>query len=141
MSNVNKVILIGNLAKDPDVKKLEFGRIANLVIATSSKWKDKNTGESKERTEWHKVSIMSDTLAGIADKYLNKGSKVYIEGMLETRKWNNSDGIDQYTTEVVLRQYSGELVILSSKNEAFSQKKTSDTFDGLAEDLNDDIPF
>ena len=113
--SVNKVILIGNLGKDPEVRSFpNGGRVANFSVATSETWKDKATGERKERTEWHRVSIYNENLVGIAEKYLKKGSKVYIEGQLETRKYEK-DGRDVYTTEVVLRPYNGNLTMLDSK--------------------------
>lgn len=114
--SVNKVILVGNLGKDPEVRSFpNGGRVANFSVATSESWKDKATGERKERTEWHRVSILNDALVGIAEKYLRKGSKVYIEGQLETRKYEK-DGRDVYTTEVVLRPYRGELTMLDGKS-------------------------
>jgi single-strand DNA-binding protein len=101
MRSVNKVILIGNLGQDPEVKSFQNGgRIANLRIATSENWKDKNTGERKERTEWHSVVLQSDGLVGVAERYLRKGSKVYVEGQLRTRKWQDASGNDRYTTEI-----------------------------------------
>jgi single-strand DNA-binding protein len=116
---VNKAVLIGNLGKDPEIRSFQNGgRAASLSIATSESWKDKDTGERKERTEWHRVSILSDGLVTIAEKYLAKGAKVYIEGKLETRKWTDRDGVERYTTEIVLRPYSGELVLLDRKDES-----------------------
>lgn len=113
--SVNKVILVGNLGKDPEVRSFSNGgRVASFSIATSESWKDKNSGERKERTEWHRISILNEALVGIAEKYLKKGSKVYIEGQLETRKYEK-DGRDVYTTEVVLRPYRGELTMLDTK--------------------------
>jgi single-strand DNA-binding protein len=114
--SVNKVILVGNLGRDPEVKSFQNGgRVANLRIATSETWKDKTTGEKKDRTEWHNVDIFNDRLVDIAEKYLKKGAKVYIEGQLETRKWQDKEGQDRYTTSVVLRQFRGELTMLDSK--------------------------
>ena len=116
MSSVNKVILIGNLGADPEVKSFQNGgRVANLRIATSESWKDKQTGERKERTEWHSVAITGDGLAGVAERYLRKGSKVYIEGQLRTRKWTDRDGNDRYTTEVNVGGIGGVLVMLDGK--------------------------
>lgn len=116
MSSVNKVILIGNLGRDPEIRSTEGGkRIANLSIATSEKWKDKNSGDAKEKTEWHRVVIFNDRLADVCERYLKKGSKVYLEGALETRKWTDQSGADKYSTEVVLRQFKGELTILDGK--------------------------
>ena len=113
--SVNKVILVGNLGRDPEVRSFQNGgKVVNLRIATSENWKDRNTGERKERTEWHSVAIFSEPLARIAEQYLRKGSKVYIEGQLETRKWQDRSGQDRYTTEIVLRPYRGELTLLDS---------------------------
>lgn len=119
--SVNKVILIGNLGKDPEVRSTQSGgQIANLNIATSESWKDKNSGERQERTEWHRVSIYNDALAKLAGQYLKKGSKVYIEGQLETRKWQDKDGQDRYTTEVVIRPFKGEMTFLDGRNDGGS---------------------
>src|SRR6056300_589290 len=116
--SVNKVILIGNLGRDPEVRNFpNGGKVCNLRIATSETWKDRNTGERRERTEWHSVAIFSEPLARIAEQYLRKGSKVYIEGQLETRKWQDQNGQDRYTTEVVLRPYRGELTLLDGRND------------------------
>ena len=113
--SVNKVILVGNLGRDPEVRTFQNGgRVASLTIATSENLKDKNSGESKEKTEWHRVSILNDALVGVAERYLKKGSKVYIEGQLETRKWTDQQGQEKYSTEVVLRPYRGELTMLDS---------------------------
>lgn len=114
--SVNKVILIGNLGADPDIRSMQSGdEVANLNIATSENWKDKASGERKERTQWHKVVIFNQPLITVAKNYLKKGSKVYIEGQIETRKWQDKDGKDQYTTEVVLRPYRGELTMLDGR--------------------------
>ncbi len=111
--SVNKVILIGNLGRDPEVRTFSNGgKVCNLRIATSENWRDRNTGERKERTEWHSVAIFSEPLAKVAEQYLRKGSKVYIEGQLETRKWQDQNGQDRYSTEVVLRPYRSELTML-----------------------------
>jgi len=113
--SVNKVILVGNLGRDPEVRSFQNGgKVVNLRIATSENWKDRNTGERKERTEWHSVAIFSEPLGRIAEQYLRKGSKVYIEGQLETRKWQDQSNQDRYTTEIVLRPYRGELTLLDS---------------------------
>lgn len=115
--SVNKVILIGNLGRDPEVRSFQNGgKVCNLRIATSETWRDRNTGERKERTEWHSVAIFSEPLAKIAEQYLKKGSKVYIEGQLETRKWQDQSGQDRYTTEIVLRPYRGELTLLDGRD-------------------------
>lgn len=114
--SVNKVILIGNLGADPEVRSFaNGGKVVNLRIATSENWRDKDSGERKERTEWHSVSIMNEGLAKIAEQYLRKGSTVYIEGQLQTRKWQDQSGADRYTTEIVLRPYRGELTLLGGK--------------------------
>ena len=116
--SVNKVILVGNLGRDPEVRQFQNGgKVCNLRIATSENWKDRNTGERRERTEWHSVAIFSEPLARIAEQYLRKGSKVYIEGQLETRKWQDQSGQDRYSTEVVLRPYRSELTLLDSRGE------------------------
>jgi len=113
--SVNKVILVGNLGRDPEVRSFQNGgKVVNLRIATSENWKDRTSGERKERTEWHTVAIFSEPLGRIAEQYLRKGSKVYIEGQLETRKWQDQSGQDRYTTEIVLRPYRGELTLLDS---------------------------
>ena len=115
--SVNKVILIGNLGRDPEVRTFQNGgKVCNLRIATSETWKDRNTGERKERTEWHSVAIFSEPLVRVAEQYLKKGSKVYIEGQLETRKWQDQSGQDKYSTEVVLRPYRSELTMLDSRD-------------------------
>jgi single-strand DNA-binding protein len=111
--SVNKVIILGNLGRDPEVRNFpNGGKVVNLRIATSETWKDKASGERKERTEWHSVAIFNEGLAGIAEQYLRKGSKVYLEGALETRKWQDQAGADKYTTEIVLRAFRGELTLL-----------------------------
>ena len=113
--SVNKVILVGNLGADPEIRRTNSGdQIVNLRIATSESWRDKNTGERRERTEWHTVVIFNEPVAKIAEQYLRKGSKVYIEGQLQTRKWQGQDGQDRYTTEVVLQKFRGDLQMLSS---------------------------
>lgn len=115
--SVNKVILVGNLGRDPEVRSFpNGGKVCNLRIATSENWRDKATGERKERTEWHSVAIFNENLAKIAEQYLKKGSKVYVEGQLETRKWQDQSGADRYSTEVVLRQYRGELTLLDGRD-------------------------
>lgn len=115
--SVNKVILIGNLGADPEVRSFQNGgKVCNLRIATSENWKDRTTGERKERTQWHQVAIFSEPLARVAEQYLKKGSKVYIEGQLETRKWQDQNGQDRYSTEVVLRPYRSELTMLDGRD-------------------------
>ena len=114
--SVNKVILVGNLGRDPEIRTLQDGtKVANLSVATSETWRDRDSGERRERTEWHRVVIFNDRLADVAEKYLRKGSKVYLEGQLQTRKWTGQDGQDRYTTEVVLQRYRGELTMLDSR--------------------------
>ena len=156
--SVNKVILLGNLGADPEIKSFQNGgRIANLRIATSESWKDKNTGERKDRTEWSSVVIQSDGLVGVAERYLRKGSKVYIEGQLRTRKWQDQSGQDRYSTEVVIGP-RGVLTMLDSAKDG-GQRQASGGGDGwgnqssrgannsfatddpLDDDLDDDLPF
>jgi single-strand DNA-binding protein len=116
--SVNKVILVGNLGRDPEVRRLGSGEpVVNLRIATSETWRDKQSGERKERTEWHSVVIFNENLAKIAEQYLKKGSKIYIEGQLQTRKWQDQQGVEKYTTEIVLQRFRGELTILDSRGQ------------------------
>ena len=116
--SVNKVIIIGNLGRDPEVRTFQNGgKVVNLRIATSETWKDRNTGERRERTEWHSVAIFNEPLGRIAEQYLRKGSTVYIEGQLETRKWQDQSGADRYSTEVVLRPYTGNLTLLGGRGD------------------------
>ncbi len=115
--SVNKVILVGNLGRDPEIRSLQDGnKVANLSVATSETWRDRDSGERRERTEWHRVVIFNERLADVAEKYLRKGSKVYLEGQLQTRKWTGQDGQDRYTTEVVLQRFRGELTMLDSRS-------------------------
>jgi single-strand DNA-binding protein len=164
--SVNKVILVGNLGRDPEVRRMNSGEpVVNLRIATSESWKDKGTGERKERTEWHSVVIFNENLARIAEQYLKKGSKVYVEGQLQTRKWTDQQGVDKYTTEVVLQRFRGELTLLDSRGaggdyeeEGGGQVRSGGDFGrtspmerrpapassgggGPRYDLDDDIPF
>ena len=114
--SVNKVIIVGNLGRDPETRRLGSGEpVVNLRIATSETWRDKQSGERKERTEWHSVVIFNENLAKVAEQYLKKGSKVYIEGQLQTRKWQDQSGVEKYTTEIVLQRFRGELTILDSR--------------------------
>ncbi len=114
--SVNKVILVGNLGRDPEVRSFQNGgKVVNLRIATSETWRDKATGERKERTEWHSVAIFNENIAKVAEQYLRKGSKVYIEGQLETRKWQDQSGADRYSTEVVIRPFRGEMTLLDGR--------------------------
>jgi len=116
--SVNKVILVGNLGADPEVRSFPSGgRVCNLRLATSENWKDRDSGERRERTEWHRVTIYSDPLIRVAEQYLHKGSKIYVEGQLETRKWQDQSGQDRYSTEVVLRPYRSELTMLDSRGD------------------------
>ncbi len=147
--SVNKVIILGNLGKDPEIRAFQNGgKVCNFPVATSESWRDKNSGERQERTQWHNVSIFAEPLVKLAEQYLHKGSKVYVEGQLETRKWQDQSGNDRYSTEVVLRPYRGELNLLDPRTDnnfepsnALSQttEDSSNTF--LAPDLDDEIPF
>ncbi len=152
--SVNKVILIGNLGADPEVRNTQNGdMIVNLRVATSENWKDKNTGERRERTEWHRVVIFNDNLGRIAEQYLKKGSKVYLEGQLQTRKWTDNSGADRYSTEVVLQRYRGELTMLDRRGEGGGDYGSSSSdgggyaksepamASGGGGDLDDEIPF
>ena len=165
--SVNKVILVGNLGRDPEVRTFQNGgKVVNLRIATSETWKDRTSGERKERTEWHSVAIFNENIARVAEQYLKKGSKVYIEGQLETRKWQDQSGQDRYTTEVVLRPYRGELTLLEGReggggggggygsdpmgggyggddDRALAPARSggSGSGGGRSSDLDDDIPF
>ena len=147
--SVNKVILIGNLGRDPEVRTFQNGgKVCNFSIATSETWKDRNSGERQERTNWHNIAIFNENLAQIAEQYLRKGSKVYVEGQLETRKWQDQAGNDRYTTEVVLRNFRGELTLLDgrSENNNSSFSETASIDDGssdkvLTNDIDDEIPF
>lgn len=154
--SVNKVILVGNLGRDPEIRSMPNGdRVANLSVATSESWKDKSTGERKEKTEWHRVSIFNDNIVKVCESYLKKGSTVYIEGSLETRKWTDQQGVEKYSTEVKLGRFNGVLTMLGSKSEgggqstgdynpdnppasqsSFKPSGPKDTYD-----LSDDIPF
>jgi len=150
--SVNKVILVGNLGRDPEIRSLNSGdRVANLRVATSEQWRDKASGERRERTEWHNVAIFNDNLVKVAENYLRKGSKVYIEGQLQTRKWQDQQGQDRYTTEVVLQRFRGELQMLDTKGSGGGdygggyddEGGSSSSGGGKKEDfeLDDEIPF
>ncbi len=156
--SVNKVILVGNVGKDPEVRTTQSGaRFANFSLATSESWKDKATGERKENTQWHRITIFNDALVGVTERFVRKGSKLYIEGQLETRKWQDADGKDQYSTEVVLRPYNGNLTLLDNRRDeqqgggynggndnGYSATPTAATGTGggsFANALDDDIPF
>jgi len=140
--SVNKVILIGNLGRDPEIRSLQSGEaVANLSIATSESWRDKNTGERKEKSEWHRIVIFNKHLVKVAQNYLKKGSKVYIEGALQTRKWTDQSGVEKYSTEIVLQNFRGELTMLDGKKdsgEAFAQ--SNDPLPKYADD-GSEIPF
>ena len=140
--SVNKVILVGNLGKDPEVRRTQSGdAIVNFSVATSESWKDKATGERKEKTEWTRIVIFNEHLAKVAESYCRKGTKVYLEGQLATRKWTDKDGIERYSTEVVLNRFKGELQILSGGAERAQQQQeqASSSFDGPS--FDDEIPF
>lgn len=142
--SVNKVILVGNVGKDPDVRNLNDGsKVVSFPLATSEFWKDKATGERKDKTEWHKIVIFNANLADFAGKYLKKGMKVYAEGQLQTRKWQDQNGIERYTTEIVIARFRGDLSILESKNEASSssESESENTFSSNDSIESDDIPF
>ena len=165
--SVNKVILLGNLGRDPDVRASQDGnKIVNLSIATSDRWKDRNSGEQREKTEWHRVVIFNENLARIAEQYLRKGSNVYLEGQLQTRKWTDQQGIEKYTTEVVISRFKGELTLLGARGDTqqistsgdlqsdpFQSVQGGDQDESLSNqastgrqlppmnDLDDDIPF
>ena len=115
--SVNKVILVGNLGKDPEVRRMTSGEpVVNLSVATSETWKDKSSGEKKEKTEWHRVVIFNENLAKVAEQYLKKGAKVYLEGALQTRKWTDKDGAEKYSTEIVLNRFNGTMVMLDGRS-------------------------
>jgi single-strand DNA-binding protein len=161
--SVNKVILVGNLGRDPEVRSLQTGgKVVNLSVATSETWRDRNSGERQERTEWHRVVIFNEKLAEVAEKYLRKGAKVYVEGQLQTRKWQDQSGQDRYSTEVVLQRFRGELTMLDGRGEGgsgdYGGESGSQGGGGYGEggnggrsqpagggrghdDLDDDIPF
>jgi single-strand DNA-binding protein len=161
--SINKVILIGNVGTDPEIRNTNDGReIASFSLATSESWKDKNSGEKKEKTEWHRLVVFSQGLVGIVKNYVKKGSKLYIEGQLQTRKWTDKDGVDKYTTEIVLQNFNSTLQILNSTSNSTSgvgnydsapkssnnssanssaRNNKNDDMGGFNEDLDDDIPF
>jgi single-strand DNA-binding protein len=156
--SVNKVILVGNLGKDPEVRSSNDGRmIVNLSVATSESWRDKGSGERRERTEWHRVVIFNENAAKVAEAYLKKGSKVYIEGQLQTRKWIDKDGIEKYSTEVVVQAFKGELTMLDGKADSGERDAVADDWQApprqsiseratpqrqpLSRTLDDEVPF
>jgi single-strand DNA-binding protein len=168
--SLNKVTLIGNLGKDPEVRKMQSGdSVVNFTIATSESWRDKNSGERKEKTEWHNIVVFNEGIAKVAEQYLKKGMKVYVEGALQTRSWEDNAGVKKYTTEIVLQKYRGELQMLDSRNEGSARGSGGGEYDqssgsdfgnsnpmstggsakrgsaqagsGSASDLDDEIPF
>ena len=155
--SVNKVILIGNLGADPEIRRTQDGRpIANLRVATSETWRDKNTGERREKTEWHRVVIFNEGLCKIVEQYLKKGSKVYLEGALQTRKWQDKDGQDRYSTEVVLQGFNSQLTMLDTRGGGGAEADNGDFGSagpstarkpamagagGKRDDMDDEIPF
>ncbi|MBH87623.1 MAG: single-stranded DNA-binding protein [Pelagibacterales bacterium] len=157
--SINKVILIGNVGQDPEIRSFQSGgKVCNLSIATSERWRDRESNEQKERTQWHRVVVFNENLVNLIEKYVNKGSKLYIEGQLETRKWTDSSGIDKYATEVVLRNFKGEITFLDSRNNnnenqlesnnnSVNQEENSQLNQSFTEnpsidsDIDDDIPF
>ena len=154
--SVNKVILIGNVGQDPEIRSTQDGReLANFSLATTENWKNKSTGERKDKTEWHKIVVFNQGLVGIVKNYVKKGSKLYIEGQLQTRKWNDNNGVEKYTTEVVLQNFNSSLQMLGSKSDDSQPAKSygsledavkgefkgATTVNPVHEELEDDIPF
>ncbi|MBB36228.1 MAG: single-stranded DNA-binding protein [Hirschia sp.] len=155
--SVNKVILVGNLGRDPEIRQMPSGgSIANLSVATSENWKDRNTGERREKTEWHRVVVFSEGLVRVCENYLKKGSKLYLEGQLETRKWTDNSGVEKYTTEIVLRNFNSNLTMLDGRNDGASGGRMGSSDGGMgggaprqmdgpredfSQDMDDDIPF
>jgi single-strand DNA-binding protein len=145
-ASVNKVILVGNLGRDPEIRTTQDGtRVANLSLATSESWRDKNSGERKEKTEWHRIVIFNDRLVDVVEKYLKKGAKVYLEGSLQTRRWTDKDGTEKYSTETVLQKYRGELTILDGgkRDDDEPQPPTTGRESGTTKqpDLDEEVPF
>lgn len=137
--SVNKVILVGHLGKDPEMRRMQDGSpVVNLSIATSESWRDKGTGERREKTEWHRVVIFNENLAKIAEQYLRKGSKVYIEGHLQTRKWTDQSGAEKYSTEIVLQKFRGELALLDART---SEDGAPRPYGDMGAGLDDTVPF
>ena len=150
--SVNKVILVGNLGRDPEIRTMQSGgRVAQLSLATSESWKDRNSGERREKTEWHRVVIFNENLVQVAERFLKKGSKIYVEGQIETRKWQDQSGVEKYTTEIVLRPFRGELTMLDGRGGegGGDRMERSPAMAGAGEgsrsfqraDLDDEIPF
>ena len=156
VGSVNKAILLGNLGRDPEIRSMQSGaKMASFSIATSKRWKDRNTQEQKEKTSWHNIVVFGDGLVDIVEKYVKKGSKIYVEGEIQTRKWQDKDGNDRYTTEVILQGYNSNLTLLDSRNNPQMSSNNSDQMDqsksiednslgsqtGDSDDLDEDIPF
>ena len=142
MASVNKVILVGNLGRDPEVRSFQNGgKVAELRVATSEQWKDRSSGERKERTEWHTVKIFTEGLVGVAERFLRKGSKVYIEGALQTRKWQDQAGADRYSTEIVLQGFNSTLVMLDGPGGSGGNEREPDSQGSAASYLDDDVPL
>ena len=153
VGSVNKVILLGNLGRDPEIRSMQSGsKMASFSIATSKRWKDKNTQEQKEKTSWHNIVVFGDGLVDIVEKYVKKGSKIYVEGELQTRKWQDKEGNDRYTTEIILQGYNCNLTLLDSRNTSSNSlenqdSSTADSDDNFSSettdssDLDEDIPF
>lgn len=148
--SVNKVILVGNLGKDPEVRRMTNGEpVVNLSVATSETWKDKSSGERKEKTEWHRVVIFNENLAKVAEQYLKKGAKIYLEGALQTRKWTDKDGQDKYSTEVVLNRFNGTMVMLDGRagggagggDGSFGGAAREQPASFQRDEMDDEIPF
>jgi single-strand DNA-binding protein len=140
MSSVNKVMLVGNVGKDPEIRRTQDGTpVASFSVATSEKWKDKSSGERKERTEWHNVVVFNEQLAGVVENYVKKGAKVYVEGALQTRKWTDKNGQDRYSTEVVLQKFRGEIQLLDKLDR--DDAPTPRPAPSKGGDLEDSIPF
>ena len=145
MSGVNKAIILGRLGKDPESRNTQDGRIiVNLSIATSETWRDKNSGERKEKTDWHRIVIFNEGLAKIAQQYLKKGSQVYVEGQIQTRKWTDQQGVERYSTEIVLGPFRSVLTLLGdnrSSSDGDDERRAPAASTSRRDDLNDDIPF
>ena len=140
MSSLNKVQLIGNLGNDPDI--INEGKIAKFSLATSESWKDKASGERKTKTEWHNIVVYNEGLVGVIQQYVKKGSKVYVEGQLQTRKWEDKDGVTKYTTEIVLQNFNGTLTMLGENNSSQASSTSSNTLStNTSTEIDDDIPF
>ena len=140
--SVNKVILVGNLGRDPEIRTFPSGaKYCNLAIATSERWRDRNTGENRERTEWHRVTIYNENLVRVAEQYLTKGQTVYVEGQLETRKWQDQSGQDRYSTEIALRSFRGELQMLGKRESSGEYRRSPEPEPSVDNQLDDDTPF